>query len=272
MGETLLGDCFELIKQVPDSSIDVIITDPPYILDSYGGTTNNSGFKRAIHDKHFEFISEGFDFETLFPEFERVLKSMSLVLFCSNKQVSSFMSYWENKGYAVTLLIWHKTNPIPFAQGKHLSDVEFIIWVRGSGAFFNNDLHHKMKSKVLRYPTQLSKRDHPTQKPEDLISHLISVFSEKGDKLLDPFAGSGTLGVCCLNMGRDYLQFEIEQEFYDVCIRREQEVQKELKRDAIFAEMFEVEDPEPPKRILAGTTKAKQEQSEKDSFEELFGV
>lgn len=274
MNKTFLGDCFDIIKTLEDNSVDLILTDPPYIINGFG-PTKNTDFKRAIHDKHIGFISNGFDFEALFPEFERVLKKMNLIMFCSNKQVSSLMSYWENRGYSATLLIWYKTNPIPFAEKKHLSDIEFIIWVRGQGVFFNNDAHHKMKSKVIKAPTLASGRYHPTQKPEKVIKHLISMHSEKGDVVLDPFSGSGTLGVCCIEMERDYIQIEKEEEYYKASLQREEDILKEKQQDEVFKDMFEVEEPVPPVRIYAEKTfaqnKEKDIEKEKDSFEELFG-
>jgi len=274
MGKTIMGDCFQVLPTLEDNSVDLILTDPPYILDSHGGPTAGE-FKRAIHDKHFEFISKGFDYETLFPEFKRVLKNMNLILFCSNKQISSLMEYWEEKGYGTTLLIWQKTNPIPFAEGKYLSDVEFIVWVREKGVFFNNDAHHKNKSKVLRFPTMVSGRVHPTQKPEALIRKLLLMHSEKGSVVLDPFSGSGTLGVCCIEMEREYIQIEMEEEFYRVSLLREEKGKREKLQDQVFKDMFEVDKPVERKRVYAGTTfakkKEKEDKKEKDSFDVLFG-
>lgn len=269
VSKTFLGDCFEILPTLEDNSVDLILTDPPYLLDSHGGPTGGN-FKRKIHDKHFEFISDGFDFETLFPEFQRVLRTMNLIMFCSNKQVSSLMGYWEERGYSTTLLIWHKTNPIPFAEQKHLSDIEFIIWVRESGAFFNNEAHHKMKSKVIRAPTLISGRYHPTQKPEDVIRHLLCMHSQKGDVVLDPFSGSGTLGVCCIEMEREYIQIEMEQEYYEASLKREEDIRKEKEQDEIFKDMFETAEPVEQIRIYAGATSVK-ETPEKDAFVELFG-
>lgn len=272
MNKTFLGDCFEILPTLEDNSVDLILTDPPYILTGFG-PTKNADFKRAIHDNHIDFISNGFDYETLFPEFQRVLKKLNLIMFCSNKQVSSLMSYWEKRGYSTTLLIWQKTNPIPFSEQKHLSDVEFIIWVRESGAFFNNDTHHKMKSKVIKAPTLVGGRYHPTQKPESVIRHLLCMHSKKGDVVLDPFSGSGTLGVCCIDMEREYIQIEMEQEYYEASLKREEDIRKEKEQDEIFKNMFETEEPVEQIRIYAGTTPVKeiQEEKEQDAFDELFG-
>lgn len=167
----LLGDCLDKLKELDDNSIDFVLTDPPYELDTHGGTQNKSLY-RQLTDNHIDFISDGFDMDNVFVEMERVMKVVNACIFCSNKQLSKTMSYWETRGYSTTCLIWKKPNPIPFGNGKYVSDVEFIVYVRGKGATYNN-LGIKEQSKVFEYTSPSSKqRIHPNRKTSKIIGTL----------------------------------------------------------------------------------------------------
>lgn len=99
-------DCLVGIKEIPNNSIDCIITDPPYLLDSSGGGASALAKRSRRLKDSIEFISNGFDYENLFDEFIRVCKIPNMLIFCSNKQISQTMSFFEDKGLKSTLLIW----------------------------------------------------------------------------------------------------------------------------------------------------------------------
>jgi site-specific DNA-methyltransferase (adenine-specific) len=215
----LLGDCLDKLKELDDNSVDFILTDPPYELDNHGGGQNKE-LHRSLSDKHIDFISDGFDVENVFAEFERVIKTVNMCIFCSNKQVSKIMSYWEARGYSTTCLIWHKPNPIPFGNGKYVSDIEFIIYVRGKGATYNN-LGMKEQSKVFNYPSPSSKkRIHPTEKPVELLERLIKIHTNPNDVILDAFGGSGSTGEAALGNQRDVIIIEKNEEYFDLIKNR----------------------------------------------------
>jgi DNA modification methylase len=215
----LLGDCLDKLKELDDNSIDFILTDPPYELDNHGGG-QNVDLHRKLNEKHIDFISNGFDIDLVFSEFERVMKTVNACIFCSNKQISKIMSYWETKGYSTTCLIWQKPNPIPFGNGKYLSDVEFIIYVRGKGATYNN-LGMKEQSKVFNYSSPSSKkRIHPTEKPVELLERLIRIHSNPNDVVLDTFGGSGSTGEAALNNQRDVIIIEKDETYFELIKNR----------------------------------------------------
>ena len=154
----------DLLPQIQSKSIDFVLIDPPYELDQSGSKNKNSeiGNRKINSDKHLGFVANGFDIDVIFTEIERVSKTMNLICFCSNKQISKIMSYWENKAYSTTLLVWDKPNPIPFGNGKHISNLEFMIYVRGSGVTFNSIGQNK--TFIYSSPSS-SKRIHPSEKP-----------------------------------------------------------------------------------------------------------
>lgn len=206
-------DGLELLKTLPDNSVDFVLTDPPYELEIHGG---GAGFMkdRKLLNKHISYIGYGFDFDTYFSEYERVLKVMNAVIFCSNKQVSKTMNWFENKGYSVTLLVWKKPNPIPLGNGKYIGDTEFMIYVRGKGATFNN-IGYKDQLRVFEYNVpSTAERIHPTEKPIDMLRRLLLIHTNENDVVLDTFAGSFTTGLACHKENRKCIASEIDEKMF----------------------------------------------------------
>ena len=206
-------DGLELLKTLPDNSVDFILTDPPYELEIHGG---GAGFMkdRKLLNKHISYIGYGFDFDTYFSEYERVLKVMNAVIFCSNKQVSKTMNWFENKGYSVTLLVWKKPNPIPLGNGKYIGDTEFMIYVSGKVATFNN-IGYKDRLRVFEYNVpSTAERIHPTEKPIDMLRRLLLIHTNENDVVLDTFAGSFTTGLACHKENRKCIASEIDEKMF----------------------------------------------------------
>lgn len=222
-------DCLKRMKKMVEQGIkvDCILTDPPYELDTHKGGVTDFAQRKLVKENHIEFISNGFNYEECFNLMLKLCKVPNLLIFCSNKQISKVMSYFESKKFkgkhlSVTLLMWEKTNPIPLGNGKHISDVEFIVYVRGKNAPFNNNCNLKYKYKVKTYPTIGKSRLHPTEKPLELIKELLTLHTLKGNVILDCFMGGGTTGEAVLELGenRKFIGIEIDKGFYDVSLER----------------------------------------------------
>jgi site-specific DNA-methyltransferase (adenine-specific) len=229
----ITNECnMELMKRYPNNYFDFVLTDPPYELDNHGGVVVGHDLERKLtKDKHIDFISNGFNIENVFNEVERISKTMNFICFCSNKQISKIMSYWENKNYSVTLLVWDKPNPIPLGNGKHISNLEFMIYVRGKGATFNNIGVNEQK-KTFNFPSPSTKeRIHPTEKPIALIQRLIQIHTNENDKVLDCFGGSMSTAIACINSKREIVSCEINPEIYQQGLKR---VQNHLLQQKLF--------------------------------------
>ena len=234
------GDCLEVMDKLIEEGVkvDAIICDPPYELENHGKGKNkfleNHGkgkneFKnrKLVNENHIEFISNGFDYNIVFDKMLKLQNKANILIFCSNKQVSKIMSYFENKKLSTTLLVWNKTNPIPLCNGKHISDIEFIVYVRGKGAIFNNCVDMSKKYKVKRFPTTNTKnRLHPTQKPIDLLTELVELHSVEHSIVFDCFMGSGTTGVACMNTNRKFIGIELDKNYFDIAKKRIEEASK----------------------------------------------
>ena len=216
------GDCLELMKSIDDKSIDLILTDPPYEINIHGGgKTNDFKNRKLVKDKHIEFIANGFSYDLVFNEFLRICKIPNILIFCSNKQISKIMSFFENKGLSTTLLVWNKTNPIPLCNGKHMSDIEFIVYVRGKGSFFDNSLSIDYKKKLFSSPIVSNKnRLHPTQKPIELLERYINLHCPENGIVLDPFMGSGSTGIACINTNRNFIGIELDPKYFEIAKKR----------------------------------------------------
>jgi DNA modification methylase len=218
------GDCLEVMKNMPDKSVDCIITDPPYELETHGGKGQSKFAKNrgiSLLNKHIDFLSNGFDYDTVFNEFIRICKVPNFLIFCSNTQITTVMGWFEKKGLKSTLLVWHKTNACPLGNGKHISDVEFIVYVRGKGVTFNNDVPLKYKSKVFTSSICGGKeRVHPTQKKVEHIQQYIELHTKENDTILDCFMGSGTTGVACKNTNRNFIGIELNENYFKIAQER----------------------------------------------------
>lgn len=149
------GDCYELIKAIPDKSIDLIYTDVPYDIEDNGGGGCFGEKKRNYHSEYervcenseasrvykstmksingIKELAFGIDYSIL-DEFCRVCKAIYVYIWCSKKQILPLMQYFVGeKGCRFELLTWHKENPIPTCNGKYLSDTEYLLMFRENG-------------------------------------------------------------------------------------------------------------------------------------------
>ena len=239
MIQLINGEAVTEMKKLQDNSIDFVLIDPPYKLDNHGGGKTDFAQRKLVKDLHIDFISNGFEITDVFNEIERLQPTLNAVIFCSNKQVSEIMSFWEKKKYSVTLMVWQKTNPVPFGNGKYISDLEFMIFVRGKKAIYNS-IGYKDQLKTFTYPAPSSKkRIHPTEKPQEILERLIKIHSNDGSTVLDCFGGSFSTGLACLKLNRNFIGIEIDTDIYNTAKKRveEKKEEKENKQLPLFNEL-----------------------------------
>lgn len=209
-------DCLEGMKRIPDGSVDLIVTDPPYDLETRGGGIHN---KREYCDIIAENGLDNSIDERYLEEMVRIMKAVNIYLFCNKNQLRMYFNFFAQ--YNCDLLVWHKTNPIPVINNKYLSDLEYIFFARDKGVPLYG--RYDMKSKV--YQSQVNKQDlnfygHPTIKPLQLVQRLVYNSSEEGAIICDPFIGSGTTAVACIKEKRYFIGFELNKGYYDKACKR----------------------------------------------------
>ena len=218
MIKLLNGDCLEVMKNLPTRSVDLVVTDPPY--DIHAGKGGGAfGNHKAFSE--IQFICNGFSNEVL-DELCRVMKKINCYFFCSQKQIIPLLDYFvKDKKCNYNLLTWHKTNPVPACNNKYLSDTEYCLFFRESGVQVFGTYQTKKKFYVT--PTNKADKDkykHPTIKPLDIIQNLIINSSKENDVVLDPFVGSGTTGVACKNLNRNFIGIELDKNYFEIAKKR----------------------------------------------------
>ena len=205
-------DCLEALRGLKDGSVDLVVTDPPYeFRNGHGG----GSFGPESREYHGELIGldKGVRNEVL-EELLRVCKVPNIYVWCNKNQVRQYLDFFEDAGCTYDILTWHKTNPVPTCCNKYLSDTEYCLFFR-KGA----QLYGTYETKRKYWVTELNVKDkelydHPTIKPLDIISQLVENSSQKGEVVLDPFMGSGTTGVACATLGRDFIGYEIDPDYF----------------------------------------------------------
>ncbi len=199
------GDCIDVLQRVPDASIDLVVTDPPYLVNY----SSRDGRKIA-NDISSSWLKPAFE------QTARVLKPDSFCIsFYGWNQADRFLQAWKSAGlYPVGHLVWAKaysSSRRGFLRSTH--ECAYLL-AKGRPA----------RPKVLLNDVQpwsyTGNKLHPTQKPLSAIEPLIGAFSEPGDVVLDPFAGSATTGVAAKRLGRAFLGIELDPEYHEIAARR----------------------------------------------------
>jgi len=221
----LHGDCLEILPLFEPDSVDLVLTDPPYELSDTGPGPSHYGMSLSKFDSdEYKSIVAGFDYSKVFPLFFNICNPFNMFCFCSNKQITKIMGYGEQNGFSTNLLIWHKHNAVPFANGVWKNDIEYCVHSKAKGATFEGNA--ELKSKVFKHPIVTGKR-HVTEKPLPLLVKYMSIGSIEGQTILDPFLGSGTTAVAAKQLGRKCIGIELEQKYLGIAIER-------LKQEVLF--------------------------------------
>lgn len=228
--QIITGDCFELIKDLPDNSIDLVITSPPYAdIVNYG---KNISIKKP--NEYCDWLLP------IFNEIQRVLKpSGSFILNindnCSNGLRNPFIyeliyrSQKETKLKFYDTYIWHKKNGIPNGSKKRFrNNTEFIFhFVKNQKElkfYMDRVLENGLvrPDNVFKFPTAGAARDntirHPAPYHKELPSYFINLLTDEGDTILDIFSGIGTTGLGCNN--RNYIGFELNEKYAEFSKKR----------------------------------------------------
>lgn len=221
------ADCMEVIRQMPDKSIDLIITDPPYLIRKItGGGTINKVLKQQKYlsnlNSKTDLISS-YNIRALATEIKRIMKSINVYFFCNKEQLIEYLDvYVKEMKCKYDILIWNKTDVMPTYYNKYLSDKEYILYFRkGTCKLFPVDYNRaKTVFKMPKKSSEAKKIGHPTIKPLEIVETLILNSSEMGDTVLDPFLGSGTTALAALNNGRKFIGCEKDEDYYYMALRR----------------------------------------------------
>ena len=232
----LLGDCLNRMKEIPDGSVDLVITDPPYLMNHTTGGTKSIGMSdRWMGNIKAGNSVMGFEktirFADWLPETYRILKdSGHCYIFCNDKNVKELLDESSNARFRLSnILVWLKNNATP--NRYYMKNCEFILFLyKGRAKPIRN-----MGTKAVIECQNIRGKDkrHPTEKPTALLSTLIENSSEPGELVVDPFMGSGSTGVAAVNTERNFIGVEISADYYAVAAGRitQAEAAKNMEED-----------------------------------------
>ena len=235
-------DCLEGMKQIPDGTIDLCVTDPPYWHKKSPGkpysqrkqcNTNSAFSNSELYNYDCDMIKGMSDFDDKhIDEFLTALapkmKIMNAYIFCSETQVPYYAMWAERNGFMFSILVWEKPLSI-INKNRFSQNLEYIVRVYDYGTALNrldlNDLYNRVKKSK---PVEGSDKIHLTQKPVDLISEFVLLSSQEGGTVLDCFMGSGTTAIACHRSKRHFIGFELNKEYFDKAVRRIKAEQAQL--------------------------------------------
>jgi len=233
------ADSYDYLKKIEKGSIDLILTDPPYLIsrDSNFKNVNDSTseFMKTKYGSHKidfgDWDKKDLDLNLLMNEFYRVLKkSGTLIIFFDIWKSNQIKQSAESAKFKQPRFgIWTKNNPVPInSHSNYLSNAHefFFTFVKGGKPTFNS----KYDNGVYNYPLCHGKErlDHPTQKPLKLFEDLIIKHSNENDVVLDPFSGSGTCAEACINLNRKYICIEKDINYYNLSLERVKQINDKL--------------------------------------------
>lgn len=247
-------DCIETMKRIPDNSIDLMLTDPPY-------NTTQSSFEYDI------------DFKYLWTEYERILKPNGLVLMFADEPFTSKVILSKLEWFKIRIT-WDKVTKRGFLNAKKImlkQTEDIVLFSRcANGQYTYNPILYKKEKELIRikkqykatgqtcygktnggdkqtddtmgYPSNLitfnadgkecnsgefGKRLHVNQKPVDLLRYLILTFSNIEDTVFDGYMGSGSTAAACIKENRNYVGSELNKEYFDIAVNRIKTVQSQ---------------------------------------------
>jgi len=238
VGEYVLhhGDCLEVLRTLADSSVDAVVTDPPYCSGGFSEAQKKSATHQGLRSETIRegrekwFTSDamttnGFLFlmRSVANESMRLLKQGgSLLCFCDWRMYPMLSGSMESSGLRLqNMIVWDKGNA-GLGRGFRPQHELIVHLVKGVGVYHSNSGVNVYGAKRVT----AHHRDHPTQKPVSLLKELIRVVSSDGGTILDPFCGSGSTGVACLEEGRDFIGIEREAEYVEIAKARIEAVKK----------------------------------------------
>lgn len=199
INKVICADCLDVMRDIPDKSIDLVLTDPPYGINADKGT---DGFGVTREKKYFDSWDKRVD-KIYYEEILRVGKKV--IIFGGNffTDLLPVNGHW---------LVWDKTANYEFSNP--FSDCE-LAWT-------NIDKKVVKKYTVIQqgFVSEEKTRFHPTQKPKKLFKMIIADYSNETNLILDPFLGSGTVAVACKELGRKFIGIEKEQKYCNIANER----------------------------------------------------
>ena len=241
----ILGDCIEVMRELPDGSVDMIWTDPPYGNSNHdGGLNANLNTKRGLESKPIANDDpESFRvcLDAMLTEAARVMRQECCCCCCcggggprptfawvADRMDRDGLSFFHS-------VIWDKRNPGLGWRYRRQHEMVMVAHRKGGNLLWKSD---EVTARNIYSELPPRDRAHPNEKPLNMVRHFLDLHG--GETILDPFMGSGTTLVACANLGRKGVGIEIDPDYFDIACKR---VEEAYRQPDLF-----VERPKPPEQ------------------------
>lgn len=213
------GDCEEILPSVAWYS-DALVTDPPYKFNTSGG----GKFRKErpyLDEIANQDLDKGFSMDLIINPFW----FQSIVIFCCNNQLDKILPRVSGLYERFAVCFWEKNNPMPVANKHYVPNIEPYVHAWNKGAHPLGTIEQKRRT--FRSNNGKSEFDHPTVKPVPLMEKILT--NVNGEKIIDPYMGTGSTGIACLKQGKYFSGIEKNQKYFDIACKRIENIQSELK-------------------------------------------
>lgn len=219
-------DCLKTMKIIPDGSIDLILTDPPYNIAQYSTGNIELPNRSALNNDIASWDLDELNPKDFIRDFKRILKpNGNIFIFTSYNMIGKWHGAFDSEFDTFQYFVWHKTNPAPrIYKNSFLNSCEMIacIWNKGHTWNFTTQdkMHNFFESPICMGKERLKNPKHPAQKPVKLLEHLIKIASNKNGLVFDPFMGVASTAIAALNLNRMFAGCEIDKTYYCASVER----------------------------------------------------
>ena len=209
------GDCLEVMGGIKDKSVDLIVTDPPYLMDYQSNRRKKEDrFDKIKNDKGNYMLIQDY-----LEECHRIMKdNTAIYCFCSWHNIDFFKNEFEKHFKLKNILVWNKNNHgTGDLKGSYAPKHEFILF----GHKGRTLLREKRIADVIDCPKISSnKLTHPTEKPQDLLEIFIKQSSDVGSIIFDGFMGTGSCGIAAKKLNRNFIGIELDEKYFNIAKNR----------------------------------------------------
>lgn len=215
MYKLMQGDCLELMKEIPDGSVDLVLTDPPYGMNFQSHRRKNV-YAKISNDSNLDWLDKFIE------ECERIMKdNTAIYMFCSWHNVDKFKAAFDKRFRLKNIIVWCKNNHgSGDLKAAYAPRYEFVLY----GHKGRRTFEEKRYDDVLFFD-KTGNKIHPTEKPTDLLELFIRNSSKSAETVLDPFMGGGSTGVACVNTGRHFIGIELDKNYFEIAQKRIEEAE-----------------------------------------------
>jgi site-specific DNA-methyltransferase (adenine-specific) len=233
IGKIINADCMDILKQLPDKCIDLVLTDPPYLIKNTKAG-NKSSFAKSIQNMNDEIKEAGLVDGVSLEFCEQILgiqDKINAYIWCNKGQIIDYLNFFvsDNK-CSYEILCWQKQNAMPTFNNKYLTDKEYCLYFR-KGGYCMPERYEDAKTIFVEPINIIDKKQfgHPTIKPLKIFEKLVKNSTKEGELVLDCFSGSGTTAVACHNLNRRFICIEKDPDYWAASVKRLEDATNQLK-------------------------------------------